>query len=76
MATATFTTAAASETKSQYTPLLPVQKPVPEDIVIAQSVAPVHISKVADELGLHPNEVDLYGQHKAKVRDYGCLCVY
>jgi formate--tetrahydrofolate ligase len=47
-------------------PLLPVKTPVPSDIDIAQSVQPVHISKIADALGLKPEEYDLYGIHKAK----------
>jgi formyltetrahydrofolate synthetase len=50
-----------------YTPLLAVKKPVPEDIEIAQSINPVHISTIADKLGLLPSEYDLYGIHKAKV---------
>lgn len=48
-------------------PLLPVKVPVPSDIEIAQSVEPVHISKIADAVGLLPTEYDLYGIHKAKV---------
>ncbi|KAL6747918.1 formate-tetrahydrofolate ligase [Haematococcus lacustris] len=49
-------------------PLLPVQTPVPEDIDIAQAIAPVHISSIAEKLGLTPSEYDLYGAHKAKVK--------
>eukprot|EP00198_Chlamydomonas_reinhardtii_P004352 XP_001693688.1 10-formyltetrahydrofolate synthetase [Chlamydomonas reinhardtii] len=49
-------------------PLLPVKVPVPSDIEIAQSVEPVHISKIADAVGLLPTEYDLYGIHKAKVK--------
>jgi hypothetical protein len=51
-----------------FAPKLAVQKPVPEDIDIAQSVEPVHISEIATELGLQGSEYDLYGIHKAKVR--------
>uniref|UniRef100_A0A7S0WIR1 formate--tetrahydrofolate ligase n=1 Tax=Chlamydomonas leiostraca TaxID=1034604 RepID=A0A7S0WIR1_9CHLO len=51
-----------------FTPLLPVHKPVPEDIVIAQSVEPVHIEEIAKIAGLLPGEYDLYGIHKAKVK--------
>lgn len=58
-------------TMPHHEPKLPVQKPVPEDIVIAQSVEPVHISKIAEEVGLLPEEVDLYGRHKAKVCCWG-----
>lgn len=67
---------------SSYQPLLPVKKPVPEDIEIAQSIEPVHISKIAEKLGLLPTEYDLYGIHKAKVmiswagRGVGCSTAY
>lgn len=50
-------------------PLLPVQTPVPSDIEIAQSIQPKHISQIAEAaLELHPDEYELYGCHKAKVR--------
>jgi len=49
-------------------PLLPVQSPVPPDIEIAQSIAPKHISLIAEGgLGLLPDEYELYGRTKAKV---------
>lgn len=48
-------------------PLLPVKSPVPEDIDIAQSIEPVHIGKIAEALGLRPDEYDFYGSYKAKV---------
>ncbi|CAG8797646.1 10698_t:CDS:2, partial [Racocetra persica] len=41
--------------------------PVPSDIDIATSQTPKHIKVLAEELGLTPNEFDLYGQYKAKV---------
>ncbi len=41
--------------------------PVPSDIEIAQSVEPIPISKVAAEVGILPEELDLYGTDKAKV---------
>jgi hypothetical protein len=41
--------------------------PVPSDIDISQSVAPYHISKIAEDIGLQAEEVDLYGPNKAKV---------
>lgn len=41
--------------------------PVPNDIEIAQSVEPISISKVAAEIGILPEELDLYGTDKAKV---------
>lgn len=41
--------------------------PVPADIDVANSVQPLHISEIADELNLSPNHYDLYGKYKAKV---------
>ena len=49
------------------TPLEPLS-PVPADIDIAQSAKLKPISQIAEELGLLPGEVELYGEHKAKVR--------
>ena len=40
---------------------------VPSDIEIAQRATPRPIVDVAAELGLHPDELDLYGRYKAKV---------
>lgn len=42
--------------------------PVPSDIEIAQEAQLKPISLVADELGLLPSEIELYGDTKAKVR--------
>ena len=42
--------------------------PVPADIEIAQGAELKPISLIAEELGLLPEEVEFYGQHKAKVR--------
>jgi formyltetrahydrofolate synthetase len=42
--------------------------PVPSDIDIAQAVAPLSITQIADEIGLLPEELVLYGNDKAKVR--------
>jgi hypothetical protein len=58
-------------------PLLPVQDPVPSDIDIAQSIQPKHISQIAEvALGLQPQEYQLYGPTKAKVRvGWVCVCV-
>lgn len=53
---------------SSFTPLLPIKTPVPSDIDIAQSVEPLHISKIAADLGLQADECELYGTHKAKVK--------
>ncbi|GFP94393.1 formate--tetrahydrofolate ligase [Phtheirospermum japonicum] len=46
---------------------LEVASPVPADIDIANSVEPLHISQVADDLNLSPQHYDLYGKYKAKV---------
>ncbi|HPH94699.1 MAG TPA: formate--tetrahydrofolate ligase [Anaerolineaceae bacterium] len=42
--------------------------PVPSDIDIAQEAELKPITQVAEELGLLPEELELYGPHKAKVR--------
>ncbi|KAG2498479.1 hypothetical protein HYH03_003732 [Edaphochlamys debaryana] len=55
-------------TTEEVKPLLPVKTPVPSDIEIAQSIEPQHIKVIADALGLLPEEYDLYGIHKAKVK--------
>nr|XP_016494584.1 PREDICTED: formate--tetrahydrofolate ligase [Nicotiana tabacum] len=46
---------------------LEVVSPVPADIDIANSVEPLHISEIAQELNLNPQHYDLYGKYKAKV---------
>ena len=46
---------------------LQVESPVPADIVIANSVAPLHIDDIAKDLNLSPTHYDLYGKYKAKV---------
>ncbi|XP_072424115.1 C-1-tetrahydrofolate synthase, cytoplasmic isoform X1 [Chiloscyllium punctatum] len=50
----------------QYTKLKLVE-PVPSDIVISRSCTPKHISRMAKEVGLLSDEVELYGKSKAKV---------
>jgi methylenetetrahydrofolate dehydrogenase (NADP+)/methenyltetrahydrofolate cyclohydrolase/formyltetrahydrofolate synthetase len=42
--------------------------PVPADIDIAQAAVLKPISQVAEELGLLPEELELYGNYKAKVK--------
>src|SRR5450830_1241911 len=42
--------------------------PVPSDIDIAQAAVLKPISQVAEELGLLPEELELYGNYKAKVK--------
>ncbi|MBU1926278.1 MAG: formate--tetrahydrofolate ligase [Gammaproteobacteria bacterium] len=41
--------------------------PVPSDIDVAQSVEPMPITKIAEELGLLPEEIKQYGNYEAKV---------
>ena len=43
-------------------------RPMPEDIEIAQQAELKPISVIADELGLLPEEIEYYGQYKAKVK--------
>jgi len=40
---------------------------VPSDIEIAQAAKPRPITDVAADLGLHADELDLYGKYKAKI---------
>ena len=42
--------------------------PTPDDIDIAQAATLKPISQVAEELGILPGELELYGEHKAKVK--------
>jgi formyltetrahydrofolate synthetase len=49
------------------TPLKPLA-PVPADIDIAQAATLKPISQVAEEMGLLPSELELYGDYKAKVK--------
>jgi formyltetrahydrofolate synthetase len=53
----------------RFTPI-PLKKriPVPSDIEIAQESQLKPITMVADEVGLKPEELELYGDYKAKVR--------
>lgn len=46
---------------------LEVVSPVPADIDIANSVEPLHISEIAQELNLSSQHYDMYGKYKAKV---------
>merc|ERR1719242_1941572 len=42
--------------------------PVPSDLVVAQtSVTPKHITELARECGIQPEEIEPYGHQKAKV---------
>ncbi len=42
--------------------------PVPSDIEIAQAAEPLPIMQIAEEVGLLPEEIELYGNTKAKVK--------
>ena len=57
--------------KKPDTPITPIKlttkKPVPADIIIAQAAEMKPIAEVAEELGLLPDEFDLYGKYIAKV---------
>uniref|UniRef100_A0A7C4Q3G0 Formate--tetrahydrofolate ligase n=1 Tax=Bellilinea caldifistulae TaxID=360411 RepID=A0A7C4Q3G0_9CHLR len=44
------------------------QTPVPADIDIAQQAKMKPITELAEELGLNPDEIELYGPYKAKVK--------
>jgi formyltetrahydrofolate synthetase len=53
----------------KFTPIpMEVQHPVPSDIEIAQAVELKPIKMIAEEVGLLPEELELYGDYKAKVR--------
>ncbi|XP_072546592.1 C-1-tetrahydrofolate synthase, cytoplasmic isoform X1 [Salminus brasiliensis] len=47
---------------------LNLQRPVPSDIVISRSCVPKPIDRLAKEIGLLSDEVELYGKTKAKVQ--------
>lgn len=44
-----------------------LERPVPSDIEIAQSVDPVPVHQIAEEAGLLPEDLELFGNYKAKV---------
>ncbi len=52
----------------EFTPTpLNIRRPVPSDIEIAQEAVLKPISQVAEEAGILPEELELYGPYKAKV---------
>jgi len=58
-----------NHTKCKFSPTkLTLKDPVPADIEIAQEAVVKQITQIAEELGLLPEEVELYGAYKAKVR--------
>lgn len=48
--------------------LMNLIRPVPSDIEIAQAFEPMPISKIAKQVGLLPEELEVFGTTKAKVR--------
>ncbi len=57
--------------KIEFEPVpLELLKPVPSDIEIAQAQQPhiKRVDKIAEEVGILPEELELYGNYKAKVR--------
>lgn len=47
---------------------LKLQSPIPSDITIARAQEPKDIVQLAEEIGLFPNEIEQYGNKKAKVK--------
>jgi len=57
--------------KVEFEPIpLELLQPVPSDIEIAQAQQPLikNVAKLAEEVGILPSELELYGNFKAKVR--------
>ena len=52
---------------SPHSRLIP-KDPVPSDLAIAQAAVPRPILRIAREAGVRPEELELYGEYKAKVR--------
>ncbi len=64
--------AAKKVAKKAAVPFSPIRlrllRPVPSDIEIAQAVRPKPIHLIAEEVGIRPEELELHGEYKAKVR--------
>ena len=59
----------AASIKRNFTPTkLKLLRPVPSDIEIAQAGKLKPITQIARELGIHENELELYGPYKAKIK--------
>ena len=57
--------------KIEFEPVpLELLQPVPSDIEIAQAQQPLikRVDKIAEEVGILPEELELYGNYKAKIR--------
>ncbi len=52
--------------KSTY-PLPEFKRPVPSDLAIAQEAVLEPVASVAERVGLTPDDLEMYGKHKAKV---------
>jgi formyltetrahydrofolate synthetase len=62
-------TVSKTQGRRTFTPTpLKRRNPVPTDIEIAQEAILKPITQIADELGLLPSEIELYGDTKAKVK--------
>lgn len=48
--------------------ILNLQKPVPSDYEISREQTPKHITEIANESGILPQELEPYGSYKAKVK--------
>lgn len=46
---------------------LKLQDPVPSDIAVSRSQTPKNITRIANEIGIAPGELEPYGAYKAKV---------
>ncbi len=61
--------ASSAKSKATFKPTrLKLVRPVPSDIDIAQAAVVKPILQVAEELGIRPDELELYGPYKAKVK--------
>ena len=59
----------APSNKTAFKPTkLKLVRPVPSDIDIAQAAKLKPILQVAEEIGIRPNELELYGPYKAKIK--------
>lgn len=66
---ATKAAAKAAPAKTAFKPTkLKLLRPVPSDIEIAQAAKLKTIMQVAEELGIRPNELELFGPYKAKIK--------
>lgn len=58
----------SSRRAKQLIPLpLEIKEKVPSDIEIAVAQTPKPVAEIAEEIGVHPDEVESYGRYKAKI---------